>query len=64
MTAPTGGPAFPSPNEKGMTMRDYFAAAALPAIIEGTMPHSLHLPREAAQLAYAQADAMLQERAK
>lgn len=46
----------------GMTLRDYFAAKALPAIIAGTLPHSLHMCKEAAQMAYAHADAMLEVR--
>ena len=54
-----GGPAFPRtgwPNETGMTLRDYFAAKAMQALIPSgqsidTMKY--------AESAYALADAML-----
>ncbi len=57
-----GGPAFPTHVERyfnGMTLRDYFAAAALSGFLgrEGSI-------REAAEAAYLLADAMLAERAK
>lgn len=65
-----GGPAFPyehghSPDasnvrESGMTLRDYFAAHALTALI---VEYSGH-PEVAATLSYHAADAMLAERAK
>lgn len=52
-----GGKAFPvSPDEKGMTLRDYFAAHALSAIYVDP----LH-PETAASDAYAIADAMVAE---
>ena len=66
----TGGPAFPMPltidqsgtpaayAEFGMTLRDYFAAKALPILREGLSAKYL------AQRAYEIADAMLAERAK
>ena len=57
-----GGPAFPRtgwPNETGMTLRDYFAAKAMQALIPSgqsidTMKY--------AESAYAVADAMLKAR--
>jgi hypothetical protein len=57
-----GGPAFPRtgwPNETGMTLRDYFAAKAMQALIPSgqsidTMKY--------AESAYALADAMLKAR--
>ena len=67
-----GGPAFPDParghsqghpNDAlgcGMTLWDYYAAAALPAFIA----HPGCPPEEWAESAAAQADAMLAERAK
>ncbi len=78
MTDKTGGPAFPAPgttgyekdgvvtfvNWPGMTLRDYFAAKALPALV--TIEEYVttnDLPR-IANVAYLLADAMLAERAK
>jgi hypothetical protein len=66
-----GGPAFPCPenaDEWGMTLRDYFAAKALDALI--LKDHKEHEHRGArgvpvlAKFAYEYADAMLTERAK
>ena len=67
----TGGPAFPvssdnyaSPDSIGMTLRDYFAAKAMQGILAGEHPISRDndpLPI-VAQVAYAQADAMLKAR--
>jgi hypothetical protein len=74
-----GGPAFPfpaytypngeiNPGEGGMTLRDYFAAKALPAIASayveanGRCIGSEHFPRNAAAHAYTLADAMLAAR--
>jgi hypothetical protein len=77
-----GGPAFPVPevllqngqvrptDAAGMTLRDYFAAAALPAIIGrvpgGTRPTGpgRTIQDEVADAAYAQADAMIAARDK
>ncbi|WP_438391094.1 hypothetical protein [Caballeronia sp. DA-9] len=72
----TGGPAFPVPevstatgqvksaDAAGMTLRDYFAAAALPAILArvpaGTRPQPGKTIQDAvAESAYEQADAMI-----
>jgi len=70
---PDGGSAFPKPStsvggmiefsEKGMTLRDYFAAAAL----HGTRPGRAFTDAEVTLIAldcYRMADAMLAERAK
>lgn len=79
--AGTGGPAFPrqhtvadanDPRFKlgcdGMTLRDYFAAKAMEAMVQGHFSHyghSEYWPRdEIAGEAYELADAMLKERAK
>jgi hypothetical protein len=59
-----GGPAFPRtgwPNETGMTLRDYFAAKAMQALIpSGQTVDSMKY----AESAYALADAMLKARGK
>jgi hypothetical protein len=52
-------PAFPSEHSNGMTLRDYFAAKAMQSFLTGD--YDLY-PHEAAQKAYAQADAMLKAR--
>jgi len=57
----TGGPAFPDPQEnwrgeKGMTLRDYFAAKAMEALVHNRPPQA------AAIEAYRYADAMLKVR--
>jgi hypothetical protein len=59
-----GGPAFPSPTANTLqngqlSVRDYFAAQALPML--GSMDW---LPEHVAMFAYAMADAMLAEREK
>lgn len=77
MSKETGGPAFPDPGraqsakqreqltDVGMTLRDYFAAKAMPQLIslcqdgDGAWSHDV-----VAQNAYALADAMLAEREK
>lgn len=71
MSAPNdGGPAFPYPGDQfknaefGMTLRDYFAAAALQAIVyDWCRSDPAHYPACAVN-AYKLADAMLAERAK
>ena len=72
MSKPTGGPAFPVPGLQddesfnGMTLRDYFAAKAMAAIISGCMADGLDYPNRdgAAIHAYAYADSMLDARVK
>jgi hypothetical protein len=51
-------PAFASPSQTGMTLRDYFAAKA----IEGTLPGAYLDVDDYARLAYRMADAMLRAR--
>lgn len=60
-----GGPAFPSQSSMrddwfGMSLRDYFAAAAL----KGLMNSGWAIGEQTAHVAYEQADAMLAERDK
>jgi hypothetical protein len=71
-----GGPAFPTVEFEGhgedrykvylggMTMRDYFAAKALPWCLEELGGNAEDQPPHYAQAAYQIADAMLAERAK
>lgn len=79
----TGGPAFPVPDERdsetgcgivqgssGMSLRDYFAAAALTGLISSPRPPSPQPAEEEfitaqlyADLSYAIADAMITARA-
>ena len=61
-----GGPAFPTDFAKGMTLRDYFAAKALPVWVQAHIDQSvddLSKP-DIARECYIYADAMLAERAK
>jgi len=66
MSAPIndGGPAFPTPvgvqHNDGMTLRDYFAAAALQGML--TDPNKEGSGSEFARDAYSCADAMLKAR--
>ncbi|MEN4889168.1 hypothetical protein [Erwinia billingiae] len=76
----TGGPAFPELGnvghnsdwqlDNGMTLRDYFAAKALPDLIagysrnQGSGPYLDASPDEIAHWAYRYADAMLAARSK
>jgi hypothetical protein len=72
MDANTGGPAFPQTIDDtgtlksltaGMSLRDYFAAAALPELIRSALDLD-HVKWDAAAAhAYIIADAMLAERA-
>ncbi len=67
-----GGPAFPSDQacaswqcrkpSSGMTLRDYFAAKAMPAVLKELWQqgeHSSPIPPLAAKFSYEMADAML-----
>jgi hypothetical protein len=67
----TGGSAFASQLESnrdgyavtgGMTLRDYFAAKAIPAILEQKDVHDGRELTNAAWIAYQMADAMLKAR--
>ena len=69
----TGGPAFPTTKEHrfnqgglGMTMRDYFAAKALPSILAPNPSTGQYAQIDdfpaCAVVAYAMADAMIKER--
>jgi hypothetical protein len=72
----SSGPAFPTPPgvrvQDGMSLRDYFAAKALPVVLnetenfleDGVRDLGLITWGDYAQVAYAIADAMLAERAK
>ena len=67
-----GGPAFPVPAElcqdltvqeqRGMTLRDYFAAKAMQGFI--ACPNTRGEPNDIAAWCYQMADAMLKERSK
>lgn len=60
--ADDGGPAFPRASKcDGMSLRDYFAAQALSAIIGFYGPQD---PQKVSARAYENADAMLAERNK
>ena len=53
-------PALPSENDFGLTMRDYFAAAALNALLSKPRTETIDEPcARYAEIAYAYADAML-----
>jgi len=75
MTKDNSGPAFPikgslmSIDEQGMTLRDYFAAQAMPSIardfwedVRAGKYGSEHWPIAIAKSAYLMADAMLKAR--
>ena len=65
-----GGPAFPNvPSDPqysiwdmGMTLRDYFAAAALQGLLSSIEPNQLWSGDEVAVTCYRTADAMLKAR--
>ena len=64
-----GGPAFPNNLYDGMSLRDYFAAAAITSLYASSAGTPIdmgadELRKMAAQAAYATADAMLAEREK
>ena len=65
----TGGPAFPAmhfdlaENEHGITLRDYFAARAMDALITATINADTDwIFSNVAETAYNMADAMLEAR--
>jgi len=61
-----GGPAFPTPagiqHNDGMTLRDYFAAAALQGLLASIQPNQLWSGDDVAITCYRTADAMLKAR--
>jgi len=59
-----GGPAFPCSEwpEDGMSLRDYFAAKAMQAMLSIEQVHLDHGETEIAVWSYQQADAMLKIR--
>jgi hypothetical protein len=68
MSIKDGGPAFPTDDQErqaGMSLRDYFAAQALPAVItayvhgNGACLGTDHILRNASGIAFKFADAML-----
>lgn len=63
-----GGPAFPhsrlGSDSDGMTLRDYFAAKAMGAMLSLEVVHANCGESELAKWSYQQADAMLEERNK
>lgn len=68
--AEKGGQAFPVPNGMyqgfgGMTLRDYFAAQAMPtviAIVQSAFPDSSEFEAAVSEGCYAIADAMIEAR--
>jgi hypothetical protein len=71
MTKETGGPAFPLHNHgvqtlgmhiSGMTLRDYFAAKAMPQAFKEVEEAESYNINDVAAIAYQYADAMLKER--
>lgn len=77
MSERDGGPAFPtnvqganhlSAEDKGMSLRDYFAGQALSGLLSGYMPYQQSPTgndnQSYIETAYVLADAMLAERAK
>jgi hypothetical protein len=73
MAIDTGGPAFPRPfskdgdteawSQEGLSVRDYFAAQALPAVYAARVTAGLDILQESLTAeAYEIADAMIEER--
>ena len=63
--AKTGGPAFPSSDHNGLTLRDYFAAKAMQAFIMNTDKRSAdEADLWVGRAAYEVADAMLDARSE
>ena len=69
MTKDIGGPAFPchpgieNPIYDGMTLRDYFAAKAMQALVSDSNWRRNHDFESSAERSYGMADAMLKARA-
>lgn len=62
---PSNPYAFPCEKDepgKGMTLRDYFAAKALQAVMTGEGYRMYNTPEDLARLSYVMADAMLKRR--
>lgn len=57
-------PAFPDNGGSGITIRDYFAAAALTGSLAFPIPGDEKRPDKCARYCYEYADAMLAERSK
>jgi hypothetical protein len=58
-----GGPAFPDDRwQAGMTLRDYFAAAALQGLLSSIEPNQLWCGEDVAVTCYRTADVMLKAR--
>ena len=67
MSDDDGGPAFSVPRDApadGMSLRDYFAAKAMAAMLTIEDVHLNYVESQLARWAYEQADAMLAERNK
>ena len=66
MTKETGGPAFPQLGADGLSVRDYFAAKAMPSFIDYDLARSAFADPAVmvAKNAYLVADAMIAERDK
>ena len=62
MTTETGGQAFPSNTDLGMSLRDYFAASFITSGVVFKTLSSGSTTDEVAAQAYALADAMLKAR--
>ena len=62
MTTETGGQAFPSNTDLGMTLRDYFAASFITSGVVFKTLSSGSTTDEVAAQAYSLADAMLKAR--
>jgi hypothetical protein len=54
--------AFPVANERGMTLRDYFAAKAIQGVLANSSFDTIEGMMNASIIAYMMADAMLQSR--
>ena len=61
---PTGGPVFASKNYEGLTLRDYFATAAMQGNIASLTQEDIFTASLVAQWSYEVADEMLKARDK